>query len=109
MDDARFDPPPPSQPDSATAPARTRAQQLVGDVAPTQDELTDNVLLGDVWSRPQLGRRDRSLVTVSTLIAMNRPDRLRSHLALARQNGRTEGELSEEIAHLAFYAAGPAQ
>jgi 4-carboxymuconolactone decarboxylase len=46
-------------------------------------------------------------VTVSALIAMNRPDQLRSHLALARQNGLQEEELIEAITHLAFYAGWP--
>ena len=54
-----------------------------------------------------LSKRDRSLITVATLIALNRPDQLRSHLALARQNGATEEELVEVITHLAFYAGWP--
>lgn len=86
---------------------RTRAQQLMGDIAPKLAELTDNVLFGDVWERPGLAKRDRSLVTISALIAMNRPDQLRSHLALARQNGLTETEIVEAITHLAFYAGWP--
>jgi 4-carboxymuconolactone decarboxylase len=85
----------------------TPAQRLMGDVAPKLVELTDNVLFGDVWERPQLSKRDRSLVTVSALIAMNRPDQLRSHLARARENGLTEEELVETITHLAFYAGWP--
>ena len=85
----------------------TPAQRLVGDIAPKLAELTDNVLFGDVWSRPELSPRDRSLVTVSALIAMNRPDQLRSHLARARDNGVTEQELVEAITHLAFYAGWP--
>ena len=52
-------------------------------------------------------KRDRSLVTVGALIAMNRPDQLRSHLARARENGLTEEELVEAITHLAFYAGWP--
>jgi 4-carboxymuconolactone decarboxylase len=96
---------PASAPAANTQPSR--AQQLMGDTAPKLAELTDNVLFGDVWARPQLSRRDRSLVTVSALIAMNRPDQLRSHLALARQNGLTEEELVEAITHLAFYAGWP--
>ena len=107
VDDAQYDPPAATTSASATPPARTRAQQLVGDVAPKLAELTDDVLFGDVWARPQLSRRDRSLVTVSALIAMNRPDQLRSHLALAKQNGLSEEELSEAITHLAFYAGWP--
>jgi 4-carboxymuconolactone decarboxylase len=94
-----------------TAPAPgaqpSRAQQLMGDIAPKLAELTDNVLFGDVWARPGLSQRDRSLVTVSALIAMNRPDQLRSHLARARQNGLTEAELVEAITHLAFYSGWP--
>ncbi|HSW03959.1 carboxymuconolactone decarboxylase family protein [Aquabacterium sp.] len=65
------------------------------------------MLYGDVWMRPGLSKRDRSLVTVSALVAMNRPDQLRSHLALAEQNGVTQQELVEAITHLAFYAGWP--
>jgi 4-carboxymuconolactone decarboxylase len=83
------------------------AQQLFGDIAPGLARLTDEVLFGDVWLRPGLSKRDRSLVTVSALIAMNRPDQLRAHLALARQNGLTQEELVEAITHLAFYAGWP--
>lgn len=85
----------------------SRAQILYGDISPKLAQLTDDVLYGDVWARPGLSRRDRSLVTVSALIAMNRPDQLRSHLALARENGVTEQELIETITHLAFYAGWP--
>jgi 4-carboxymuconolactone decarboxylase len=85
----------------------TPAQRLMDDIAPKLAELTDKVLFGDVWERPGLSKRDRSLVTVSALIAMNRPDQLRSHLARARENGLTEEELVEAITHLAFYAGCP--
>lgn len=87
--------------------APSRAQQLFGDVAPKLADLTDTVLFGDIWARPGLSPRDRSLVTVSALIAMNRSDQLRSHLALARQNGLSQDELVEAITHLAFYAGWP--
>jgi 4-carboxymuconolactone decarboxylase len=79
----------------------------MGATAPKLAELTDDVLYGDIWERPQLSKRDRSLITVAALIAMNRPDQLRSHLARARQNGVTEDELIETITHLAFYAGWP--
>jgi 4-carboxymuconolactone decarboxylase len=79
----------------------------MGGVAPKLAELTDGVLYGDIWDRPQLSKRDRSLITVAALIAMNRPDQLRSHLALARQNGVTEDELIKTITQLAFYAGWP--
>jgi 4-carboxymuconolactone decarboxylase len=85
----------------------TPAQRLMGDIAPKLADLTDKVLFGDVWERPGLSKRDRSLVTVSALIAMNRPDQLRSHLARARENGATQEELIETITHLAFYAGWP--
>ena len=92
---------------AAASPQQTPAQKLVGDIAPKLAELTDNVLFGDVWARPELSPRDRSLVTVSALIATNRPEQLRSHLARARDNGVTEQELTEAITHLAFYAGWP--
>lgn len=97
--------PPPVQ--SAAAQQPSRAQQLMGDIAPKLAELTDEVLLGDVWERPQLSKRDRSLVTVSALVALNRPDQLRSHIRLARQNGVTEVEIVEAITQLAFYSGWP--
>src|SRR5690349_21501110 len=86
---------------------RTPAQMLVGDFSPKLVELTDEVLFGDVWERPHLSKRDRSIVTVAALIAMNRPDQLRSHLVRARENGLKEQELIEVITHLAFYAGWP--
>jgi len=105
--DADFNAPLPGQSASAADSGPSRAQQLMGDITPKLAELTDDVLFGDIWARPQLSRRDRSLATVSALIAMNRPDQLRSHLALARKNGVTEEEVSEVITHLAFYAGWP--
>ena len=100
----RANPPPRATPDAAPAQQQSRAQQLFGDIAPKMAELTDDVLYADIWERPQLSKRDRSLITVAALIALNRPDQLRSHLALARRNGVTEEELVETITHLAFYA-----
>jgi 4-carboxymuconolactone decarboxylase len=94
-------------PPASTPVQPTRAQKLFGDINPKLAELTDNVLFGDVWARPGLSRRDRSLATVSALIAMNRPDQLRSHLALALENGVTKEELVEAITHLAFYSGWP--
>lgn len=85
----------------------SRAQQLMGTTAPKLAELTDQVLYADIWERPELSKRDRSLITVSALLAMNRPDQLKSHLALAQLNGVSRAELSELITHLAFYAGWP--
>lgn len=97
----------PAASNSAPPKQQSRAQQLMGDIAPKMAELTDNVLFGDIWERPGLAKRDRSLVTVSALIAMNRPEQLRSHLALARTNGVKEEEIIEAITQLAFYAGWP--
>lgn len=98
----------PSSPARAVEGARPRPSQgAIGDFAPKLAELTDEVLFGDVWERLQLSKRDRSLVTVSALIAMNRPDQLRGHLARARDNGVTREELIETITHLAFYSGWP--
>lgn len=83
------------------------SQRAIGDFAPKLADLTDNVLYGDVWERPELSKRDRSLVTVAALIAMNRPDQLRSHLVKARENGVKQEEVVETITHLAFYAGWP--
>jgi 4-carboxymuconolactone decarboxylase len=83
------------------------AQNLIGDFAPKLVELTDQVLFDDVWERKELSKRDRSLITVAALIALNRPDQLRFHLNFAVQNGLKEEELIEAITHLAFYAGWP--
>src|SRR5438445_11002594 len=83
------------------------SQGAIGDFAPKLAELTDDVLYGDVWERPALSKRDRSLVTVAALIALNRPEQLRSHLMRARENGVTQEELTETITHLAFYCGWP--
>lgn len=97
----------PASPAASGGAQSTPAQRLMGDIAPKLVELTDKVLFGDVWERPELSKRDRSMVTVAALVAMNRPDQLRSHLARARENGVTQEELIETITHLAFYAGWP--
>lgn len=97
--------PAPAQPQPQSQP--TAAQRIMGDVAPKLAELTDRVLFGDVWQRPGLSQRDRSLITVAALIAMNRPEQLRSHMARARSNGVTREEIAEIITHLAFYTGWP--
>jgi 4-carboxymuconolactone decarboxylase len=83
------------------------AQTLVGDFAPKLVELADQVLFDDVWERKELSKRDRSLITVAALIALNRPDQLRFHLNYAVENGLKKEELIEVITHLAFYSGWP--
>ncbi|SMF90202.1 4-carboxymuconolactone decarboxylase [Azospirillum oryzae] len=97
----------PTRSEVVPAQQQSRAQQLMGDIAPKLAELTDDVLFGDIWERPGLAKRDRSLITVAALIALNRPDQLRSHIALARRNGVTEQEIVETITQLAFYSGWP--
>jgi len=107
VSEAHYSVRPPQAPSSTAAAQPSRAQQLMGDIAPKLAELTDQVLFGDIWERPGLSKRDRSLVTISALIAMNRPDQLRSHIALGRQHGLTQPEIVEAITQLAFYAGWP--
>ena len=80
---------------------------MIGHFAPELVELTDEVLFGDVWARPQLSPRDRSLITCAALVTSGSIEQLRGHLCRARQNGLTETELKEMIIHLAFYAGWP--
>ncbi|MDF5753107.1 carboxymuconolactone decarboxylase family protein [Spongiactinospora sp. TRM90649] len=85
----------------------TAAQQVIGGFAPKLVELTDGVLFGDIWERPGLSPRDRSLVTVAALVALYRTGQLEAHLRIALGNGLTKDELIEAIIHLAFYAGWP--
>jgi len=108
VSDADYRAPLRGQAASPSAGPRPRpSQAAMGDFAPKLAEITDNVLYADIWERPELSKRDRSLATVAALIALNRPDQLRSHLRMARQNGVTQEELIETITHLAFYAGWP--
>ncbi len=86
-------------------PASTSEQ--VKDIVPTLIELTERVLFGEVWARPGLSKRDRSLITVAALVALAREDQLKGHLWRALDNGITREELSEIFTHLAFYAGWP--
>lgn len=83
------------------------AQKLIGDFAPKLVDLTDELLFGDIWRRPELAPRDRSLITVAALITNGSTDQLRAHLGIAKANGLAEAELKEAIIHLAFYAGWP--
>ena len=83
------------------------AQKSLGDFAPALVHLTDDVLFGEVWKRAELSARDRSLVTVSSLLTGGNTEQLVYHLGLAKENGLTEKELVEAITHLAFYAGWP--
>ena len=83
------------------------ALELMGEVAPKLRDLTEQVLFGDVWERPGLSKRDRSLITVSALVALNRTEQLPFHVQRALANGVTKDELIELMTHLAFYSGWP--
>ena len=84
------------------------ARDEVRQVAPKLIELSETVLYGDVWERPGLSKRDRSLITVAALAAMYRSDQLQVHVERALANGVTREEIGELITHIAFYAGWPA-
>ena len=85
----------------------TAAQKAIGNFAPKLVELSDKVLFGDIWERPQLSKRDRSLITCAALVAMGKTEQMTFHFPRAIENGVTQEELVELITHLAFYAGWP--
>ena len=89
------------------SPAVAAAREKVRKVAPKLIDLTEKVVFGDVWERPGLSKRDRSLITVAALMATYRPEQLRVHITRALENGVTKEELGEVITHLAFYSGWP--
>ncbi|WP_369033974.1 carboxymuconolactone decarboxylase family protein [Streptomyces adonidis] len=82
-------------------------QKMIGDLAPKLTEISDELLYGDIWERPGLSKRDRSLITVAALTALYRTEQLGFHLTLALKNGVTSDELLEAFTHLAFYSGWP--
>ena len=85
-------------------PPAANPRDALRSLAPKLIELTDDVLFGDVWERPGLSKRDRSLITCAALVAMNRTEQQTGHFARAINNGVTKDEL---ITHLAFYSGWP--
>ncbi len=85
----------------------TTARSVMQEVSPKLAEIAADVLFGDVWERPELSKRDRSLITVANLIALYRTDQLRGHIGRALDNGVTKSEIGEVILHTAFYAGVP--
>jgi 4-carboxymuconolactone decarboxylase len=83
------------------------AQKAIGDFAPKLVELSDDVLFGDIWERPGLFKRDRSLITVTALVALYRTDQLGFHPRRALENGLSKDELVEAATHMAFYTGWP--
>ena len=85
----------------------TNARKSFGDIAPHLAELTDKVLFGDVWEQAELSPRDRSLITITSLISLYRTNEMPFHLKKALENGLTREEIIGTITHLAFYAGWP--
>ena len=83
------------------------ARDALRSFAPKLVELTDDVLFGDVWERPGLSKRDRSLITCAALIALNRTEQQVGHFGRALTNGVKKEEILEMITHLAFYGGWP--
>jgi 4-carboxymuconolactone decarboxylase len=97
----------PSQPPSQQRPTARPSGEIQPRIAPGLATLTDDVLFGDVWRRPELSPRDRSLVTISVLIATGKPAQLAGHLGRALDNGVQPREASGVLAHLAIYCGWP--
>lgn len=90
----------------AQAPKSSR-RDSVRHVVPKLAEFSETVLYPEIWERPGLSKRDRSLITIAACLATYRPDQLRTHMGRGLNNGVTQEEISELITHLAFYAGWP--
>lgn len=97
---------PGTETDPGSAP-EPNARDRLRDYAPKLIEITDQVLFDDIWRREELSPRDRSLITVTALVALGDADRLPNHLRRAIANGVEESELIELVTHLAFYVGWP--
>ncbi|PKB63712.1 MAG: 4-carboxymuconolactone decarboxylase [SAR202 cluster bacterium Io17-Chloro-G2] len=85
----------------------TTGRSAMQEVAPKLAEIAADTLFGDVWERPGLSKRDRSLITVATLIALYRTGQLPGHIGRALDNGVTKEEIGELVTHIGFYAGVP--
>jgi len=83
-------------------------RDVVRGTVPKMIELSETVIYGDIWERPNLNKRDRSLMVIAALVASYRPEQLRGHIARGLDNGLTRDEIAEIITHLAFYSGWPA-
>jgi len=92
---------------AAEAQRATRVEEQFGTAAPGVVQNTTDLLFRDLWLRPDLAPRDRSLVTVSALIASGQVAQIPYHLNRAMDNGLTQAQASETLTHLAFYVGWP--
>ena len=84
------------------------AREAVRGTVPKMIELSETVIYGDIWERPNLSKRDRSLMVIAALVASYRPEQLKGHIGRGLDNGLTRDEIAEIITHLAFYSGWPA-
>ena len=80
----------------------------ISQFAPEFNKLTQDLVNGDIWKRPPLSARDKSLVTITILVSLSRWEQLDAHLAKALDNGLTKDEIVASMTHTAFYAGWPA-
>lgn len=80
---------------------------MLAEVAPTFNRYTEEILMEDLWERPGLSQRDRSLCVIAALIALHRPDQMIGHMRTGLENGLKRQEIAEAITHLAFYTSFP--
>ncbi len=85
----------------------TEARDKARKVAPKLIDLTERVVFGDIWEGKEFSKRDRSLITITTLIALGKERQLKGHLVRALNNGVTREEIAGVITHLAFYSGWP--
>jgi 4-carboxymuconolactone decarboxylase len=90
-----------------SGPKKASTVETMREISPKFAELTEKVLFGDVWERPELSKRDRSLITVAVLTALYRLEQLPGHIGRALDNGVTREEIAEIITHVAFYGGWP--
>jgi 4-carboxymuconolactone decarboxylase len=93
--------------EAAEADRAKRVGDLYGSVFPGVTQYTTDVLFRDLWLRPALAPRDRSLVTISSLVASGQVAQLTGHVTIGLNNGLTQAEIAETLTHLAFYAGWP--
>ena len=93
--------------EEAEASRQDFVQSTYGDVSQGVVDTTEQMLFLDLWRRPALEPRDRSMVTVAALIAAGQPEQMTFHLNRAMDNGMTQEEAGAMLSHLAFYAGWP--
>lgn len=87
--------------------ATPRPPSAIARLKPELSRLNTEIIFGEIWSRPELDLRSRSLITVAAMVALGKESELRPHLLAALNNGLTQVELTELIMHLTYYVGVP--